>query len=134
MEDCVFCKIVKGEIPFYKVYEDKDFLAFLDIKPLNQGHTLVIPKKHFRWVQDVEPFGKYWEAIKKITLAITKAFNSDHVNYVTLGHAVPHAHVHIVPRYLNDGMSELPDWSRDLKFSDSEMKDISDKIKSAIKS
>jgi histidine triad (HIT) family protein len=104
----------------------------LDIKPLTKGHTLVIPKKHFRWVQDVEPFGKYWEVAKKVTNAITKVFNSDHVNYVTLGHAVPHAHIHVVPRYQNDGMGELPDWSKDIKFSDNEMKEISDNIAKAI--
>jgi histidine triad (HIT) family protein len=132
MEDCVFCKIIKGEIPSYKVYENAEFLAFLDIKPLNKGHVLVIPKKHFRWVQDVEPFGKYWEVTKKITKAITEAFGSDHANYVTLGNAVAHAHIHIVPRYSDDGMGELPDWTRDLKFSDSEMKDISGKIVKAI--
>ncbi len=127
-ETCVFCKIVKGEIPSYKVYEDEDFLAFLDIKPLANGHTLVIPKKHFRWVHEVEPFGKYWEVVKKVTVAMLKAFGSDHVNYVTLGQAVPHAHVHIVPRKPNDNMPEMPDWSKDIKPTEAEMKEVSDMI------
>jgi histidine triad (HIT) family protein len=132
MEDCVFCKIVKGEIPSYKVYEDTNFVAFLDIHPLSKGHTLVVPKKHFRWVQNVEPFGKFWEVAKKITNAITKAFSSDHVNYITVGESVFHSHIHIVPRYKNDNLGELPDWSKDIKFSDAEMKGISDKIKENI--
>lgn len=129
MEDCIFCKIVKEELPSYKVYEDSSFVAFLDIKPLNKGHVLVIPKKHFRWVQNVEPFIEFWKVADIVTKAITKSLGSDHVNYVTLGNAVHHAHIHIIPRYVNDGMAELPDWTRNLEFTPDEMKDISDKIK-----
>ena len=55
--DCVFCRIVRGELPCYKVYEDNDFLSFLDIRPLSRGNCLVIPKKHVKWVYDVENFG-----------------------------------------------------------------------------
>ncbi len=130
--ECVFCKIVEGKIPAYKVYEDADFIAFLDIRPLFKGHTLVIPKKHFRWVQEVEPFGVYWEFVKKVTNAITKATVSDHVNYVTLGQAVPHAHVHIVPRHKNDGGKEIPDWGKDIKLTNEEMKQMAGKIEKEI--
>ena len=63
MENCIFCKIVSGEIPSYKVYEDNEFMAFLDVRPLNLGHTLVIPKKHYRWVWDVPNIGEYYEVV-----------------------------------------------------------------------
>ena len=75
--DCIFCKIVSGKIPCYKVYEDENFLAFLDIRPLNLGHTLVIPKKHFRWVWDVPNIGEYFEVVCKIAVAEQKAFDTE---------------------------------------------------------
>ena len=64
--DCIFCKIVAGEIPSHKVYEDSDYLAFLDIRPLNPGHTLVVPKKHYRWVWDDPDIGKYYQAVGRV--------------------------------------------------------------------
>ncbi|MCX6705850.1 MAG: HIT domain-containing protein, partial [Candidatus Woesebacteria bacterium] len=76
MDNCIFCKIVKGEIPCYKVYEDNNFLAFLDIKPLTRGNSLLISKKHYRWVYDVPDFGSYWEAAKKVALATIKALGA----------------------------------------------------------
>ena len=131
-KDCIFCKIVKGEAPSYKVYEDADFMAFLDIRPLAKGHALVIPKKHVRWVQDVEPFGTYWRVAGKVAKAVDKTFDSDYVNFITLGQAVPHAHIHVIPRRSDDKMGELPDWTRDMEFTDGEMKNISDKIRENI--
>lgn len=98
MEDCIFCKIVKGEIPSYKIYEDTSYLAFLDIFPRVKGHALVIPKKHYRWVNDVEDFGNYWEMAKKVSLAIQKSLNARFTSYLTLGEEVPHAHIHILPQ------------------------------------
>ena len=68
MDDCIFCKIVKGEIPCFKVYEDENFLGFLDINPLNPGNSLLIPKEHYRWVIDVPKFGQYFEIAKKIAI------------------------------------------------------------------
>lgn len=65
MEDCVFCKIAEKEISCFEVYEDEKFLAFLDINPRNPGHTLVIPKEHFRWVWDVPYLGEYFEVVGK---------------------------------------------------------------------
>ena len=92
MDDCIFCKIIKGEAPSYKVYEDDDFFAFLSIVPLNPGHTLVIPKKHFRWVWDVPNIGEYYEAVGKIANAMRKAFNIEWVVSLVAGEEVPHAH------------------------------------------
>ncbi len=101
--DCVFCKIIKGEIPSYKVYEDRDFFAFLDIMPRNPGHTLVIPKQHYRWVWDVPNIGKYYEAVQKIARALKEEFNTDFVVSMVFGEEVQHAHVWVVPRFPNDG-------------------------------
>jgi histidine triad (HIT) family protein len=98
MKDCLFCKIIKKEVPSHTVYEDKDFYAFLDIFPRTKGHTLVIPKKHYQWVYDVKEAGLYWETVMKITKKLQKVLNPVWVNYFTLGE-VPHAHIHILPRF-----------------------------------
>ena len=96
--NCVFCEIVLGRLPCFKVYEDNDFLAFLDIYPRVEGHTLVIPKKHYRWVYEVPNFGAYWEVVLKITKAMQKAFDPYFISYLTHGLEVSHAHIHILPR------------------------------------
>ena len=97
METCIFCKIVHGEIPAHKIYEDEAFLAFLDINPLSPGHTLVIPKQHYRWVWDVPHAGAYFEVAQKIALAQKKAFNTDFVISKIIGEEVPHAHIWVYP-------------------------------------
>jgi histidine triad (HIT) family protein len=88
---------VKGEIPAYKVYEDENFLAFLDINPQSPGHTQVIPKKHYRWVWDVPEIGKYFEVVKKIALAQQKAFDTDFILSKIIGDEVHHAHIWVFP-------------------------------------
>ncbi|MEK7607921.1 MAG: HIT domain-containing protein [Patescibacteria group bacterium] len=95
--DCIFCKIIRGEIPCYKVYENKNFLAFLSIDPISPGHTLIIPKKHYRWVWDVPNVGEYFEIVRKIALAQKKAFATDFVLSKIIGEEVPHAHIWIYP-------------------------------------
>ncbi len=97
MENCIFCKIVSKEIPANVVYEDADFLAFLDIRPQSPGHALVIPKKHYRWVWDVPNAGAYFEVVKKIALAQKKAFKTDFVLSKIIGEEVPHAHIWVFP-------------------------------------
>lgn len=97
MENCVFCKIVKGEIPSHKVYEDDNFLAFLDINPQSPGHCMVIPKKHYRWVWDVPHVGDYFEVARKIALAQKKAFQTDWILSKVVGEDVPHAHIWVFP-------------------------------------
>lgn len=104
MENCVFCQIIKGELPCYKVYEDKKFLAFLDINPRVLGHTLVIPKNHYRWVYDVPDFKEYWGIVLRITLAMKKILSPYFITYVTHGLEVPHAHIHIMPRKKEETM------------------------------
>jgi histidine triad (HIT) family protein len=97
MNDCVFCKIIKGEIPSHKVYEDGDFIGILSIDPISPGHTLVIPKQHYRWVWDAPNAGAYFEAAKKVALAQKKAFGTDFVLSKIVGEEVPHAHIWIYP-------------------------------------
>lgn len=129
MQDCIFCKIVKGEIPCYKIYEDNDFLGFLDIKPVNKGQSLLIPKQHFRWVDDVPNFGAYFEAAKKIGLATKKALLPITIYYVTLGFLVPHAHIRIIPRFENDGHEDGLNFQLYKNVSPAEMEEITKKIK-----
>jgi len=97
MIDCIFCKIVAGGIPAHTVYENADFLAFLDIRPQSPGHTLVIPKTHYRWVWDHPDIGSYFEVVQKIALAQKKAFGVDMIVSRVIGEEVPHAHVWLVP-------------------------------------
>jgi len=103
-DNCIFCKIAKGEIPSHKVYEGENFLAFLDINPQSPGHTLVIPKKHYRWVWDVSADRKispniadYFELVHKIANAQRKAFGVEMIISRIVGEEVPHAHVWLVP-------------------------------------
>ena len=95
--ECIFCKIVAGDIPSTKVYEDERFLAFLDIRPQAPGHTLVIPKQHCRWVWDVLPIGHYFEVVQKVARAMQKAFGTEEVHMRVVGEEVPHAHVWVYP-------------------------------------
>lgn len=97
MQDCIFCQIVSGKISSHKVFENKDFIGFLDISPVISGHTLVIPKKHFRWVHQVDEFGKFWEAAQKVAKAQIKALKAETVIFATAGIEVPHAHIHVLP-------------------------------------
>lgn len=96
--DCVFCKIVSGELPSYKIYEDEKYLGFLDISPVNPGHLLLIPKTHYRWVYDVPEFGEYFEIAKKIALAAKEALGAYSIRFLTVGELVPHAHIQIIPQ------------------------------------
>ena len=114
-KNCIFCKIVKGEIPCSKIYEDEHTLAFLDIMPINKGHTLVIPKKHYKNIFDIpeEELCEVMKAVKKIAPAIQDAANADGVNITSnneeaAGQVVMHSHTHIIPRFKDDGLKH---WS-----------------------
>jgi histidine triad (HIT) family protein len=95
--NCIFCKIVNKEIPAHIVYEDDNFLAFLDINPQSPGHTQVIPKQHVRWVWDYKNAGEYFEVVRKIALAQRKAFDTDFILSRIVGDEVPHAHIWVFP-------------------------------------
>lgn len=97
MSDCVFCKIVKKTIPAEIIYEDNDFLAFLDIHPRSPGHCQVIPKQHYRWVWDVPNVGEYFEVAKKIAVAQQQAFNQPGIWSRITGEEIEHAHIWLFP-------------------------------------
>lgn len=113
MENCIFCKIIAGEIPSSKLYEDDHVLAFLDISQTTHGHALVIPKEHVRNVLEMsdETAATLFERVPKIARGLQKATQAKGMNIITnneeiSGQTVFHAHVHLVPRYHeNDGIS-----------------------------
>jgi len=131
MENCIFCKIAKGEIPSHKVYEDADFLAFLDINPFSLGHILIIPKKHSKWVWDMEQkdYLALMGKVKYLAEALKKTFNTDWVVEGIAGIDVPHAHIHIIPRQIGDGLGAFPSKVLNPKPSEQEMQDIAKRIK-----
>jgi len=96
-KDCAFCKIVKGKTPCFKIYEDDNFLAFLDVLPWCKGHTLVIPKKHYRWAWDVDSPGDYFRVVHKVANHYKKVFNTEFVMSFIYGYDVPHAHIQLLP-------------------------------------
>ena len=132
MDDCIFCKIIKGKIPSYKVYEDEDFLVFLDITPVNLGHLLVIPKKHVVWMQDAddETIKDIFSLAKKMMKALKIGLKADYVSLSVVGKDVPHFHIHLIPRYLKkDKFKEYPT----RKYEEGESEKILKKILGAIK-
>ena len=132
MKNCIFCKIVRGEILSTKVYEDENFLAFLDIHPRNPGHTQVIPKKHYRWVWDMPEVGLYMEICKKIANAQRRAFETEWVVSTIFGEEVPHAHIWLIPRVPNDGHGGSLVVSNVKTQSKEEMDTAAEKIRKAL--
>jgi histidine triad (HIT) family protein len=126
----VFARIVKGEIPSYKVAEDENYYAFLDINPLAKGHTLVIPKKEINYIFDLEPdyYAGLWRFAQKVARAVGKAIPCKRVGVAVLGMEVPHAHIHLVPL---QSESDLNFKNPKLKLSDEEMKSIAESIAKA---
>ena len=130
MENCIFCKIVKQEIPCHKVYEDSTFLSFLDMRPTNKGHVLVIPKKHYRWVWEVSE--NYSKPCNIVANALKKAFHTDYVVSYIRGEEVHHAHIHLVPRFPGDNQGALIDVKNTKTVSTEEMKSIAETIRRVI--
>lgn len=128
MSNCIFCQIVAKQLPCYQIYEDELFLGFLDIYPRVLGHSLLIPKKHYRWVYEVPEFGKYWETALKITQAMQKSLKPDFVSYITHGLDVEHAHIHIMPRHKSE--SEFVPTIK--KIPQTEFKNLAEKISSQL--
>lgn len=106
MEDCVFCKIARGEAQASRIYEDAEVMAFLDAKPVNEGHTLVVPKKHYENVFEIpdEELGNLFRIVKKVASAVSKAERADGIRIVQNNGSAAHQnifhfHVHIIPEY-----------------------------------
>ena len=125
----IFSKIVAGEIPCYKVAENKQFFAFLDINPMTKGHTLVIPKKEIDYIFDLDEqtYSGLMMFSKKVAHALEKSVECKRIGVAVMGLEVPHAHIHLIPiQKEGDMIISNPK----LKFSDEEMKEIAQKIAS----
>ncbi|MEM0373967.1 MAG: HIT family protein [Sulfolobaceae archaeon] len=138
MNECVFCRIVRGELKSFVVYEDEDTLAFLDIYPISKGHTLVIPKSHFENIFDIDydVLKKVITTVRKVSLAMRK-LGAEGVNVIlNNGKAaeqhVFHIHFHVIPRYNNDGLN-MDILARRIKYdSMEEMRETAIKINRVI--
>jgi histidine triad (HIT) family protein len=133
MDGCVFCKVVAGEIPATKVYEDDAVLAFLDIGPISDGHTLVIPKKHCAKVHECDPkvLSALVARLGKIAKAVVEAMDADGYNVLAnngaaAGQVVEHLHFHIIPRKIGDGV--LAQWPS-YKYPKGRMEEIAARIR-----
>ncbi len=135
MPDCIFCKIIRGELPTSKVYENDTVFAFLDIHPVNAGHTLVVPKKHSKNIFDTAPedWAAVTEAVRMLSGVIEKAVGANGINVGMnnrehAGQVVDHAHMHIIPRFKGDGFKLFPQ----RMYEDKEAETTLQKIRSAL--
>ena len=133
LADCVFCKMVAGEIPITKIYEDDTVLAFLDIGPVSNGHTLVIPKQHFEKLHEcpAELLGQVFTRIGDIARAVATAMKSDGYNLLcnngrAAGQLIDHLHFHIVPRNTGDGLFDR--WSS-FKYEGLKIEEVAEAIR-----
>lgn len=128
----IFTKIIKGEIPCYKIAEDDQFFAFLDINPLAKGHTLVVPKEETDYLFDLDDdlLGNMMKFAKKIALAIDSTMDCKRVGVAVLGLEVPHAHIHLCP--IND-LYDIEFSKPKLKLSKEEFEEIAAQIRSELK-
>ncbi len=128
----IFSKIINGEIPSYKIAEDENFYAFLDINPLCEGHTLVVPKKEVDYIFDVDDdiYKGLFLFAKKVGLAIEKVVECERVGIAVVGLEVPHAHIHLIPlKTIYDIDFKKPK----MKFTPDEFSEIAKKISKAMK-
>lgn len=137
-EECLFCAIASGKVPSKKVYEDDVSFAFLDINPRNPGHTLVIPKKHFDTIMEMDDslIGKLFEAVKKVSCMVKNGTKADGIsiaqsNGKAAGQLVSHAHFHVIPRFENEGPVGLEGILPIKKLDDASMLKIAGTIKDA---
>ena len=134
-KDCLFCKIIKGEIPADKVFEDEDFIAIIDIKPVNLGHVLLMPKRHYRNLLDLpaDILSKLGVHLQKLAKAVKEATSADGINIglnnePAAGQLIGHQHSHIMPRFEIDGYTH---WRGEGNYSPEDFKTIAEKIKAA---
>jgi histidine triad (HIT) family protein len=130
MENCIFCKISNKEIPCSKIFEDENFISFLDIKPVSDGHLLIIPKKHIVWMQEAEDeiVSGIFKIAKKLMLALKKGLGCDYVQVSVVGNEVPHFHVHLIPRHYGDNFINFPTKEFDREKNDEILKKITGAI------
>ncbi|HRH25363.1 MAG TPA: HIT domain-containing protein [Parcubacteria group bacterium] len=104
MENCIFCKIGRKEIPSKTVFEDDKFIAFLDINPVREGHTLLVPKDHYRWFTDLpnDLYDELFRAAKTLALKLKDDYHADYVRLGIVGKDVAHTHIHLVPQKMEE--------------------------------
>ena len=132
-QECIFCKIASGQIPAAKIYEDEIVVAFLDIGPISDGHTLVLPRQHFEKVHNCPPelLGQIWTRLGRIAEAVASATGADGYNVLcnngrAAGQLVDHLHFHIVPRKTGDGVfAKWPSY----KYRPGQVEIIAEKIR-----
>lgn len=135
MADCIFCKIVAGEIPSYTIHEDDDFKVILDINPASKGHALIIPKVHYADLYDIddEVAGKAMKLAKKLATRMTNVFKCEGFNLLqnnneAAGQTVFHFHLHLIPRYENaTNNKDILTWSHET-FTAEELAEIRDSL------
>jgi histidine triad (HIT) family protein len=127
----IFTRIIRGEIPCYKIAEDDNFLAFLDINPLAKGHTLVVPRKEVDYLFDLDDnlLADLNIFAKKVAKAIDKVIDCKRVGVAVLGLEIPHAHIHLIPI---NGLYDIDFSKPKLKLNNKEFKEIAEKIKGAL--
>ena len=134
--DCIFCKIIKGDIPSLKVYEDDAVVAFLDITPVSLGHTLVVPKAHYKDLDEMPEteLSPLFGAVQKIGRAViamtgSHAYNVGVNTGAVAGQVIMHTHVHVIPRHEGDGLSHWPK----MKATEEEMKATAEALKEKLR-
>ena len=127
----IFSKIISDEIPAYKILENENFLAFLDIFPLAKGHVLVIPKKEIDYLFDIssDQYGELWKFAQQVAKAMDKVIDCKRIGVAVIGLEVPHAHIHLVP--LNN-VSDINFERPKLSSSEEEMNEVAQNIRKAI--
>jgi histidine triad (HIT) family protein len=132
LEDCIFCKIVGGEIPSYRVYENDNAIAFLDIAPITRGHTLVVSKTHVKGFSELQSseLPGLSSAIQKVARAIEDSLDPEGLNIFVnqgevAGQIIPHLHIHVVPRTTGDGLEFI---TPRVDMSEEDFKDLSKRI------
>ena len=137
MAECLFCRIVSGELPATIVYEDDNSVAFLDHRPLFHGHTLLVPREHVETLGELSTkiVGPYFEAAQLLSRVVESAMEAEGT-FVAMNNrvsqSVPHLHVHVVPRRRKDGLKGFF-WPRTKYKSDEEMEEVKKKITTALK-
>ena len=134
-ENCIFCKIIAGEIPSRTIYEDEHFKVILDANPASKGHALILPKEHCANIYEIseELLSKAVKLAKKLAAHMTKLLNCDGFNLLqnngeVAGQTVFHFHMHLIPRYVGMKNKDLLNWTHE-EFTDSEQDEISEKLK-----
>lgn len=129
-ENCIFCKIIAGEIPSHTIYEDGEFKVILDVNPASKGHALILPKEHYANIYEIdeETASRAMKLAKKLAVHMTEVLNCDGFNILQNNHEVAgqtvfHLHIHLIPRYKNAKNNDILKWTNE-SFTQEEMKEI----------